>query len=274
MAKLIFQFDTISGVAVVDDYLVLWDDSANQEVKILLSAFPSNVKVALLNAVQTWEAAQNLADNEVRRPELKDPGEAVEQIAASGAAQTLDLETAGVFEVTLDANCTLTFDNPPASGRMGRLTLFLVQDGVGSRTVTWPASVKWPAGTAPVLATDPGQTDVLTFMTVDGGTTWFGVAAGGGAGEGEIEAPVTLVATPDSLTEGNSTVLSLSDETDVTEVDFYTLVSGERFDIATVSIAPFQYAWEPDEGIWEVFADITYATGTVTTDPVTVTVTL
>ena len=33
------------------------------------------------------------------------------------------------------------------------IILILVQDGTGSRTATWPATVKWPSGTAPTLST-------------------------------------------------------------------------------------------------------------------------
>ena len=42
----------------------------------------------------------------------------------------------------------------------------------GNYTVTWPSSVKWTGNTAPDL-TRNGK-DVLTFVTMDGGTTWFG----------------------------------------------------------------------------------------------------
>jgi len=42
--------------------------------------------------------------------------------------------------------------------------------------VNWPGSVDWPAATAPTLTTS--GIDILTFMTVDGGTIWYGFAAG------------------------------------------------------------------------------------------------
>jgi len=96
--------------------------------------------------------------------------------ASSGATETLDLSTASVFNVTLSDNCTFTFSNSP-SDSFG-FTLILNQDGTGSRTATWPAAVEWAGGTAPTLTTTASATDVLTFITDDGGTTWYGFAAG------------------------------------------------------------------------------------------------
>jgi DNA-binding beta-propeller fold protein YncE len=43
----------------------------------------------------------------------------------------------------------------------------------GDVTFTYPASVEWPAGTPPTAPAD-GETDLLTFLTQDGGTTYYG----------------------------------------------------------------------------------------------------
>lgn len=97
----------------------------------------------------------------------------------SGTAYTVDLTNGNVFKITMTGNCTFTFSNPPASGKAGSFTLILIQDATGSRTATWPASVDWAGGTAPTLTTTATTgTDVLTFITTDGGTTWYGFAAG------------------------------------------------------------------------------------------------
>ena len=44
-------------------------------------------------------------------------------------------------------------------------------------TIVWPASVEWPSGTAPA-APASGETDVYTFFTTDGGTTYYGNQVG------------------------------------------------------------------------------------------------
>ena len=126
----------------------------------------------------TLSGAVVAADQIISRAVFKDYGETAVTNATSGATETLDLESGNVFDLTLTANCTITLSNPPASGTSGSFTLILRQDGTGSRTVTWPASVDWASATAPTLTTDASAVDVLTFMTVDGGTTWLGFVAG------------------------------------------------------------------------------------------------
>jgi hypothetical protein len=116
-------------------------------------------------------------DLEVTRPKLKDYSETT-VIANTGATYTIDLENGNVFNLTLTGDCTYTFSNPPASGSAGAFTLIQNQDGTGSRTVTWPASVEWAGGSAPTITSTASSTDVFTFITTDGGTTWYGFTAG------------------------------------------------------------------------------------------------
>jgi len=130
----------------------------------------------------TMSGELNLADQLLTRPTIKDYAEEVATDTSSGAAHTIDLTTGNVHDVTLTANCTFTFSNPPASGDAGSFTLILRQDGTGSRAVTWPASVDWPAATAPKLTATASAVDILTFVTLDGGTTWFGMLAGAAFG--------------------------------------------------------------------------------------------
>ena len=107
----------------------------------------------------------NMGDNLITRPEIKDYAETLEIDTTSTSTKTLNLETANNFEITLTDNCTFTFSNPPATGKAGSFTLILKQDGTGSRTTTWPASVDWAGGTAPTLSSGATDVDILTFMT-------------------------------------------------------------------------------------------------------------
>jgi len=117
-----------------------------------------------------------VADQLVTRPKLKDYGEAVNAIGSiGGGAQTIDLELGNVVTATVDTSeTTFTFSNPSASGTACSFTLILTNGG--SQTVNWPASVDWAGGTAPTLTTS--GVDILTFVTVDAGTIWYGFAAG------------------------------------------------------------------------------------------------
>lgn len=82
----------------------------------------------------------------------------------SSTALTLNLSNGAMQKTTLTGNCTFTLSNPVAGGTY---ILKLTQDGTGSRTVTWPAAVKWAGGSAPTLTTTASRTDLIT-LTYDG----------------------------------------------------------------------------------------------------------
>jgi len=52
-------------------------------------------------------------------------------------------------------------------------------DGATDSAITWPSSVKWPSGVAPTTPA-PGTKDLFTFLTTDGGTTYYGKKAAEG----------------------------------------------------------------------------------------------
>jgi len=105
-------------------------------------------------------------------------GQYIEEYATTGTsgAVTIDLDTGNNFSTAMAGAVTYTFSNPAASGRVSSFTLKVVNNG---SAITWPASVDWPAGTAPTLSAS-GATDVFTFFTHNGGTTWYGFTAGQG----------------------------------------------------------------------------------------------
>jgi hypothetical protein len=98
-------------------------------------------------------------------------------VTSSSNAATLNLRDGTVFTHTLSENVTYTFSNPAASGYASVFTLKVTQDS-SARTITWPGSVDWAAATAPTLSTGSGDVDVFVFLTVDGGTTYYGFTAG------------------------------------------------------------------------------------------------
>ena len=92
---------------------------------------------------------------------------AVNTVAASGATETLPA-TVPAHDVTMDVDCTFTFDAPTSDGHTFILKLS------GAFTPTFPASVVWDGGTAPTYATP----SVYAFTTLDGGTSWIGSLVG------------------------------------------------------------------------------------------------
>ena len=119
----------------------------------------------------------NHADKIVQRPEFKDYGETVNAIGnTGGGSQSIDLLLGNVVTATQTASATTyTFDNPSDSGSCCSFTLILTNGASNSGTV-WPGAVDWAGGTEPTLTSS--GIDILTFTTVDGGTIWYGFAAG------------------------------------------------------------------------------------------------
>lgn len=130
--------------------------------------------LALAGGTMTGTLA--MADQKITRPQIEDYSETVNPIGSiGGGTQDIDLELGNVVTATVDTSTTtFTFSNPPASGKAGSFTLILTNGG--SQTVNWPASVDWEYGGAPSLTSS--GVDVLSFLTVDGGTTWYGFVGG------------------------------------------------------------------------------------------------
>jgi len=84
------------------------------------------------------------------------------QTATGDGTTTIDWGLGNFMYFTFGAqNDTFTFTAPANKGRM---TLVLKQDGVGSRTATWPGTVLWPGGVAPTLSTGAADVDIITFF--------------------------------------------------------------------------------------------------------------
>ena len=62
--------------------------------------------------------------------------------ANTGTAYTVANTASSILDLTLTGNCVLTY---PAPSGGGQFTLLLKQDATGSRTVTWPSTVRWAA---------------------------------------------------------------------------------------------------------------------------------
>ena len=98
--------------------------------------------------------------------------------ALSGTNPTVSLSSGGSFSLVLSGNTTFTFANAPTTGASG-FSVAITQDAGGSGfTVTWPASVRWPGGSAPDLTATANKSDAFVFTTSDGGTTYTGLVAG------------------------------------------------------------------------------------------------
>jgi hypothetical protein len=92
----------------------------------------------------------------------------------TGGSVTLDLATANNFRRQFNGSATITFSNPPSSPNGFGFTFTMVN--AGAYSITWPVSIDWVGGLSPVLTS--AGTDVLTFFTFNGGTTYYGFVVG------------------------------------------------------------------------------------------------
>lgn len=100
-----------------------------------------------------------------------------EAVTVTGTISTstynIDLSLSNIFDVTLGNNVTFTFTNAPGSNLAISVTIVLRQDGVGNRLATFNNTL-YTDGSPPILTTAPNGIDVLSFFTVNGGTSYFG----------------------------------------------------------------------------------------------------
>jgi len=93
--------------------------------------------------------------------------------SSQSTTYAIDVSAGNVHSLTLTGNVTLSFTNVPATAnRAVSITLFLIQDGTGGWTVTWPGSVIFPGGTTPTLTTTANRVDMIVLTTTNAGTTW------------------------------------------------------------------------------------------------------
>ena len=95
----------------------------------------------------------------------------------STSTLTINCQTGNNFNFVLSTNTTFQFTAIP-TGCVYGMNLYLTQDAIGSKLVTWPVSVSWGQAGQPTLTTTANKTDIINLVTINGGTSWFGFLAG------------------------------------------------------------------------------------------------
>jgi hypothetical protein len=84
------------------------------------------------------------------------------QVLSDGANIAWDLSLGGQATVTLGGNRTLDEASNKVAG--GHYSLRIIQDGTGTRLITWHATYRFPAGVDPCLSAAPNNIDILLFL--------------------------------------------------------------------------------------------------------------
>jgi len=101
---------------------------------------------AVTDAAQTFTAAQRGAITTL----------------TSGATVTPDFATSNNYTLTLDQNLTIANPTNLTAGQSG--SIFLVQDGTGSRLAAWDSYWDFAGGTAPTLSTAASAVDRIDYV--------------------------------------------------------------------------------------------------------------
>ena len=112
-------------------------------------------------------AASDLADDLVTSAKLNYS----ETTLTDGSTVSWNASTEDVAKVTLGGNRTL---GSASSGTTGQfISLLIIQDGTGSRTLTWNAAYEFASDTAPTLTTTAAKGDLFVFRY--NGSKWLEV---------------------------------------------------------------------------------------------------
>ncbi|ELY4635990.1 hypothetical protein SM006_003971 [Cronobacter sakazakii] len=99
-------------------------------------------------------------------------------LTINNVEDTLELDMSDgkrVFKATLTAPVTqLSVINASGSNLNSQTITMLLTQGTGANKVSWPSNVKWSYGREPVLTFTKDSIDVIQFLSIDGGSTWYG----------------------------------------------------------------------------------------------------
>ena len=178
--KLLFEANTLDSLTKEDpDVLVLED---NDENGFIFHNTSTNERV--LTQKITLESGTKFAQqNELTAPKVTGVAEIaniggdqntnfdnsvsvdVKAMSLGAGTHILDLDRNANFKLTLSGNITLANPANLTAGTTG--SIFVVQDGTGSRTVSYGSSWDFVGGTAPTMTTAASSVDRIDYIVLD-----------------------------------------------------------------------------------------------------------
>ena len=169
----------MSGVGTITAGIITATDTLRAGVGgTVFHASGSNVGVGTVTPRATLDI-----DGSTR---LKTYFEPVPTVGPVANVVSIDLSQAQTFNVNVTSTVnSLTILNP--SSESSSFTLKVTQDGTGGYSVgidTFKNSgggaipVYWSGSVIPIVTTTAGKTDIYSFITFDGGSSFYGVSGG------------------------------------------------------------------------------------------------
>jgi len=177
-SKFIDDLDEANPVGTADNVSTL-DDHIRGVKNVLKNTFP-NITEAI-----TWTAAalNSILDDTpltgittIESAAIASYNEVAAEYSISAGTKIFVIDTSTYFYPAADmgaAAITFQFTTTPVAPRVSSFTMEML--GADDATITWPASVKWGDAGEPVWS---AGTDVVSFSTRNGGTTWLASVRG------------------------------------------------------------------------------------------------
>lgn len=173
----------LANVAITDTFDE-WRGRTNQIINLAAGLSSNNIFTGNTNTFNAVSAntiqisGATIIDNDrtINDANFQSYKEKIVTLGTVTTATNIDLDQGNIFDITLGANVTFTFTNPPAATFSQPATIVLRQDATGNRAATFTGA-KFTDGLLPPLSTGATEIDVLTFFTIDEGTSYFGTLA-------------------------------------------------------------------------------------------------
>ena len=150
IANLDIDGGTDIGEAIVDADLFIVDNGAGgTNRKATASRVATYTTAEAVGTANTWTAGQ--------RGEIT--------ALSDGSTITIDMADSNNFSVTLGGNRTFANPSNDTAGQCG--SIFITQDGTGSRTASWGTDWDFAGGTAPTLTTTAAAVDRIDYIILD-----------------------------------------------------------------------------------------------------------
>ena len=178
--KLLFEKDTLSSLIRESEDVIVLED--NDENGFLFQDTSTNARVSTTKIV--LERGTDFAQqNELTAPKVTGRAEIanvggdqntnfdnsvsvdIKAMSLGAGSHILDLDRNANFKLTLSGNITLVNPANLTAGTTG--SIFIVQDGTGSRTASFGTSWDFIGGTAPTLTTAASSVDRIDYIVLD-----------------------------------------------------------------------------------------------------------
>ena len=178
--KLLFEKDTLSSLIRESEDVIVLED--NDENGFLFQDTSTNARVSTTKIV--LERGTNFEiPNTLTAPKVTGTAEIatvgggqntnfdnsvsvdIKEMSLGAGSHILDLNRNANFKLTLSGNITLVNPANLTAGTTG--SIFIVQDGTGSRTASFGTSWDFIGGTAPTLTTAASSVDRINYIVLD-----------------------------------------------------------------------------------------------------------